>query len=107
MTNGLHQIPFSRDQGLTRRNHAEFTDGDLLVNMVREDLIAKRITIDGCRDIIHFLRDHDVPTCRRLAGILAVNGQRATDAVNHSGPPSANRHEQSLTDKKYFLQPYR
>ncbi len=85
MTNGLHQIPISRDPGLSRRNHAEFTDGDLLVKMIREDLMARRISIDGCRDIIHYLRDHDAPTCRRLIGVLAVNGQRATDAANHSG----------------------
>lgn len=95
MANGLQKIPFAQDQGPVGRNHAEFTDGDVLVKMIREDLIAKRITIDGCRDIIHYLRDHDAPTCRRLAGILAVNGQRATDATNNSGiafrkPPASS-----------------
>jgi len=85
MANGSHQIPLVRDEGPARQNHAEFTDGDLLVKMIREDLIAKRITIDGCRDIIHYLLDYDASTCRRLAGILTVNGQRATDVATHSG----------------------
>jgi len=82
MANGLQRIPHVRDQKLAGRNPAEFTDGDLLVRMIREDLIAKRITIDGCRDIIHYLRDHDALTCRRLAAILVLNGERATDATN-------------------------
>ena len=98
MVNGLNQIPLSRDQGPTGRNHAELSDGDVLVRMIREDLIAKRITIDGCRDIIHYLRDHDAPTCRRLADILALNGQRATDGENRPGlalrkPPQASSYE--------------
>lgn len=85
MTNGLHKIPISRELGLSGRNHVEFMDGDLLVKMIREELMARRISIDGCRDIIHYLRDHDDPTCHRLIGVLAVNGQRATDVANHSG----------------------
>lgn len=98
MANGLQKVPFVQDQGSAMRNHAEFTDGDVLVRMIREDLIAKRITVDGCRDIIHYLCVQDAPTCRRLAGILAVNGQRATDVANHSGivfrkPPQVNRCE--------------
>lgn len=98
MTNGLNQIPLSRDQGPAGRNHAELTDGDVLVKMIREDLIAKRITIDGCRDIIHYLRDQDAPTCRRLADILTLNGQRATDVSNHRGvvfrkPPQVSSYE--------------
>ncbi len=98
MANGLQKIPFVRDQGPVGRDHAEYTDGDLLVRMIREDLIAKRITIDGCRDIIHYLRDHDAPTCRRLAAILVLNGERATDVENHSGSvvrksPHANSSE--------------
>ena len=98
MANGPQQTPYPRYQGLSGRNRVEFTDGDLLVRMIREDLIAKRITVDGCRDIIHYLSVQDAPTCRRLAGILAVNGQRATDVANHSGivfrkPPQANRCE--------------
>ena len=104
-TNGLHQIPCSRNQDSARRNRAEYTDGDLPVSLIREDSIARRISIDDCRDIIHFLRVHDAPTCRRLEGILAENGQRATDTANPCGSPSTNRHKQNLTDKKYYSYP--
>jgi len=102
MANGLQKIPLVRDQGLARRNYTEFTDGDLLVRMIREDLIAQRITIDGCRDIIHYLRDHDALTCRRLAAILVLNGQRATDVANHPESSFANRHKQVPMDKKFI-----
>jgi len=50
--------------------------------MVQEDLMARRISIDGCRDIIHYLRDQDAQTTHRLERILADKGQRASDAAN-------------------------
>jgi bacterioferritin len=81
MANGLHQIPSDQYPGPATQKPAEYSDGDLLVKMIREDLIAKRITIQGCRDLIHYLRDYDAPTCRRLVGVLAINGQRATDSM--------------------------
>ena len=45
MTIGVSQMPPPRDQGDARRKPAEFTDGDLLVKMIREDLLAHRILI--------------------------------------------------------------
>lgn len=66
-------------------------EGELLVEMVNADLIAKRISIDGCRDIIHYLRDHDEPTCHRLEGILAFKGQRAGDGPNPVGRIAAGK----------------
>lgn len=100
MANGSQKIPFVRDQGSARQNYTEFTDGDLLVRMIREDLIAQRITIDGCRDIIHYLRDHDALTCRRLAAILVLNGERATDVENHSESFSQTATSKPIVNKK-------
>jgi len=84
MTNEPNQIPLSQKRRWAERNHAEYVEGESLVEMVQEDLMARRISIDGCRDIIHYLRDQDAPTCHRLEGILSVKGQRAGDAANRA-----------------------
>ncbi len=90
MANESQRIPFVEDRWSFGRNHAEFTHGDVLVKMVREDLIAQRITIEGCRDIIHYLSNHDAPTCRRLADILVAYGERATDTMHGVARRSAD-----------------
>ena len=90
MTNESNQIPFSQIQSSAERNHAEYVEGELLVEMIHEDLMARRISIDGCRDIIQYLRDQDVPTCHRLEGILSVKGERAGDAANRVARIAAN-----------------
>jgi len=82
MTNEPNQIPLSQKRRWAERNHAEYVEGESLVEMVQEDLMARRISIDGCRDIIHYLRDQDAQTSHRLERILAEKGQRASDAAN-------------------------
>jgi len=82
MTNEPNQIPLSQKRRWAERNHAEYVEGESLVEMVQDDLMARRISIDGCRDIIHYLRDQDAQTSHRLERILAEKGQRASDAAN-------------------------
>jgi len=82
MTNEPNQTPLSQKRRWAERNHAEYVEGESLVEMVQEDLMARRISIDGCRDIIHYLRDQDAQTSHRLERILAEKGQRASDAAN-------------------------
>lgn len=84
MTDRSHQEPSSRAQGSTERGHAEYVEGESLVDMIHDDLITSRISIDGCRGIIQHLRDQDAPTCHSLEGILSVKGQRASDATNRA-----------------------
>ena len=82
MPNEPNQIPVSQRRRWAERNHAEYVEGESLVEMVQDDLMARRISIDGCRDIIHYLRDQDAQTSHRLERILAEKGQRASDAAN-------------------------
>jgi bacterioferritin len=82
MTNESNQVPVSQKQSSAERNHTEYVEGESLVEMVSEDLMARRISVDGCRDIIHYLRDQDAQTSHRLERILAEKGQRASDAAN-------------------------
>jgi bacterioferritin len=65
--------------GIARRSHAEYVEGDSLVSMIREDLVAERIAIDSYRDIIQYLGDRDPTTRRMLEEILAVEEEHADE----------------------------
>ena len=65
--------------GLAMRSHAEYVEGDNLVEMIREDLVAERIAIDSYSEMIQYLGDKDVTTRRMLEGILAMEEEHADD----------------------------
>lgn len=69
---------FSPDS-LVARSHAEYVEGDDLVDMIKEDLVAERIAIDSYREIIDFIGDDDTTTKRLLEGILAMEEEHAED----------------------------
>lgn len=72
---------FSPD-GILSRSHAEYVEGDSLVSMIKEDLIAERIAIDSYREMIDYFGNND-PTSRRLMEeILAVEEEHADDLVS-------------------------
>jgi len=73
--------PNLNPEGLLTRSHAEYVEGDTLVDMIKEDLVAERIAIDSYREMINYL-DNDDPTTRRLMeGILAMEEEHADDLV--------------------------
>ena len=100
MTNGLRRSPYTHAQDKAERSHAEYVEGESLVEMVKKDLMASRISVDGCRDIIHYLRDQDVPTRHGLEGILAIKGQRASDAANRVARITADMQRHARWEKK-------
>lgn len=65
---------------LANRN-AKYIDGESLVNMVKEDLAARRIAVDCCRDIIQYLGDNDPDTRRKLEAVLAAEGERTGESA--------------------------
>lgn len=72
---------FSPD-GILSRSHAEYVEGDSLISMIKEDLIAERIAIDSYREMINYFGNND-PTSRRLMEeILAVEEEHADDLVS-------------------------
>ena len=69
---------FSPD-GMLSRSHSEYVEGETLLDMIREDLIAERIAIESYSEIIRYLSDND-PTSRRLMEeILAKEEEHAED----------------------------
>jgi bacterioferritin len=75
---------FSPD-GLSGRSHAEYVEGDTLIDMIKEDLIAERIAIDSYKEIIDYLGEKDTTTRRMFEGILAVEEEHADDLVSLLG----------------------
>jgi len=61
----LNGEPDLNPRGLTERSHAEYTVGDTLESMIREDLVATRIAIDSYRQMLSYLGGRD-PVTRRL-----------------------------------------
>ena len=68
--------------GLLTRSHAEYVEGNSLIDMIKEDLVAERIAIDSYREIIQYVGNDDPTTRRMMEGILAVEEEHADDLVN-------------------------
>ncbi|MHB1075246.1 ferritin-like domain-containing protein [Thiobacillus sp.] len=66
-------------EGLAMRSHAEYVEGDSLVDMIKEDLVAERIAIESYGEMIRYLGDKDVTTRRMLEDILAMEEEHADD----------------------------
>lgn len=67
--------------GLETRSHAEYVEGDTLLEMIKEDLVAERIAIDSYAEMIRYCANDDPTTRRMLEGILAVEEKHADDLV--------------------------
>lgn len=78
----LGGAPDFSPEGLQSRSHAEYVEGETLVEMIKEDLIAERIAIDSYGDMIRFIGDGDPTTRRMLEGILAMEEEHADDLAN-------------------------
>ena len=78
----LGGAPNMNPDGLLSRSHSEYVEGQNLVDMIREDLIAERIAIDSYTDMIRYVGDNDITTRRILEGILAVEEEHADDLVS-------------------------
>jgi bacterioferritin len=71
--------PNFNPEGLATRSHSQYVEGESLVDMIREDLVAERIAIESYSEIIRYLGNDD-PTSRGMVErILAVEEQHADD----------------------------
>ncbi len=78
----LGGAPNFNPDGLSSRSHAEYVEGDTLVDMIKEDLVAERIAIDSYREMINYVNADDPTTRRMLEGILAMEEEHADDLVS-------------------------
>jgi bacterioferritin len=71
--------PDLNPEGLLTRSHSEYVEGDGLVDMIKEDLVAERIAIDSYAEMIRYIGEDDPTTRRMLEGILATEEEHADD----------------------------
>lgn len=67
---------------LATRSHSEYVEGDDLVSMIQENLVAERIAIESYSEIIRFLGDKDVTSRRLMEEILGVEEEHANDMLD-------------------------
>ena len=66
-------------EGLLTRSHSDYVEGDDLVDMIKENLVAERIAIDSYREIIDYLGAADSTTRRLMEEILEMEEEHAED----------------------------
>jgi bacterioferritin len=90
----LGGAPNLSPDGLLTRSHAEYVEGDSLIDMIKEDLVAERIAIDSYREMAHYLGQDDSTSRRLMEEILAVEEEHADDLVTllEELGPEKNKH---------------
>ena len=71
--------PNFNPDGLASRSHAQYVEGNSLVDMIKEDLVAERIAIESYSEIIRYLGDRDITTRRMMEEILQNEEEHADD----------------------------
>lgn len=71
--------PNFNPEGLLTRSHSEYVEGESLVDMIKEDLVAERIAIESYSEIIRYLADNDPTSRRMMESILAKEEEHADD----------------------------
>jgi bacterioferritin len=83
--------PNFNPEGLATRSASQYAEGENLVDMIKENLVAERIAVDHYRELIRYFGDDDPATRVMLEGILTVEEEHATDMhdllVAHEGTP--------------------
>ncbi|HWA89699.1 MAG TPA: ferritin-like domain-containing protein [Rhizomicrobium sp.] len=89
--NQLGGTPNFNPDGLASRSASQYVEGENLVDMIRENLIAERIAVDHYRELIRYFGDNDPTTRVMLEGILKVEEEHTNDMhdllVAHEGRP--------------------
>lgn len=99
----LDGVPNLSPDGLSSRSHADYVEGDDVVDMIKEDLIAERIAIDSYRELVNYVGTSDPITRRMLEEILAMEEEHAEDLatlldeLGKKGEPAKPRSERRPT----------
>jgi bacterioferritin len=77
--NQLGGKPNMNPEGILTRSHSEYVEGDTLVDMIKENLIAERIAIESYREMIKYFGESDPSSRRLMESILAKEEEHAND----------------------------
>jgi bacterioferritin len=75
----LGGAPDFNPQGLLTRSHSQYEEGRVLVDMIKEDLIAERIAIESYLEMARWFGDNDPTSRRMMEKILAQEEEHADD----------------------------
>lgn len=78
----LGGAPNFSPEGILSRSHSEYIEGETLLDMIREDLVAERVAIDSYSEMIQYIGDDDPVTRKMLVEILAVEEEHADDLAS-------------------------
>jgi bacterioferritin len=107
LTERINQLggrPNLNPEGVASRAASEYVEGDNLVEMIKEDLVAERVAIETYRDMVRHFGDNDPTTRVVLERILAQEEEHANDMhdllVSHEGRPMLQPDNTSKTVKR-------
>jgi bacterioferritin len=93
--NQLGGKPDLNPGGIVERAASQYVEGDNLVDMIKEDLVAERVAIETYRDMVRYFGDKDSTTRTLLERILAQEEEHANDMhdllVSHEGRPMLDK----------------
>ncbi len=69
-------------EGLLTRSVAQYVEGDTLIDMIKEDLVAERVVIMWYAEIIRWFGDYDSTTRRLMEDLLAKEEEHADDLAD-------------------------
>jgi bacterioferritin len=89
--NQLGGTPNFNPEGLASRSASQYVEGENLVDMIKENLVAERIAVDHYRELIRYFGNDDPGTKAMIQSILRVEEEHADDMhdllVAHEGTP--------------------
>jgi bacterioferritin len=89
--NQLGGKPNLNPEGLAQRSATQYVEGEDLVAMIKENLVAERIVIEIYRDMIRYFSANDPTTRTLLEKVLAQEEDHANDMhdllIAHEGHP--------------------
>jgi bacterioferritin len=89
--NQLGGKPNFNPEGLASRSASQYVEGDNLVEMIKENLVAERIACEHYRELIRYFGEKDPTTRVMMEAILTNEEEHANDMhdllVAHEGRP--------------------
>ena len=83
--------PNLNPDGVAARAASQYVEGNNLVDMIKENLVAERIAVESYRDMVRYFADKDPTTRSLLEKVLAQEEEHANDMhdllVAHEGKP--------------------
>jgi bacterioferritin len=98
LTERINQLggkPQLNPDGVASRAASQYVEGENLVDMIKENLVAERIAIETYREMVRYFGERDPTTRVLLERILAQEEEHANDMhdllVTHEGRPMLER----------------